>query len=193
MAPDFDSHLVGNLGYRTPAALKALLVDSIEEGHRFRRMLDLGCGTGLAGVALAPFAVERWGVDLSTKMLAQARSRDIYHRLEAAGIDAFLEAAEATFDLIVAADVFVYIGNLKRTFELIRRRLDDGALFLFSTEICDDRDFVLNPTGRYAHAAPYVEAVARGMGLAVLRCARECLRLEHGQVVMGNCFLLRAA
>ncbi len=95
------------------------------------------------------------------------------------------------FDLLVAADVFVYIGNLRRTLALIRRRAEDGALVLFSTEIADAGDFVLNLTGRYAHSAAYIEALARDLGFSVLRRAREPLRLQNDEMVMGNCFVLR--
>lgn len=191
LAGDFDDHLVNILGYRTPAALKAMLFELLGADHRFRRVLDVGCGTGLAGVELAPFAAELWGVDLSRKMLHEARARGIYHRLEASSIEAFLQADDATFDLVVAADVFVYVGNLKRVFELIRRRSAEGAIFLFSTEISEAGDFVLNPTGRYGHAKTYIEALSRETGFAVIRSARQPLRTENEEMVMGNCFLLR--
>jgi len=192
LAGDFDDHLVKILGYRTPAALKAMLFELLGDGHRFGRVLDVGCGTGLAGLEFAPFAAELWGVDLSHKMLEQARARGIYHRLETSSIEAFLQSDDAAFDLVVAADVFVYVGNLKRAFELIRRRSADAALFLFSTEISEAGDFVLNPTGRYGHAKSYIEALARETRFAVIRSARQPLRTENEETVMGNCFLLQA-
>jgi predicted TPR repeat methyltransferase len=193
MAGDFDDHLVRILGYRTPAALKAMLLELLGDDHRFRRVLDVGCGTGLAGVEFAPFSAELWGVDLSRKMLDHASARGIYHRLEASSIEAFLQADDAVFDLVVAADVFVYVGNLKRAFELIRRRSAEGAIFLFSTEITEEADFVLNPTGRYGHAKSYIEELARATGFAVIRFARQPLRTENEEMVMGHCFLLQAA
>jgi predicted TPR repeat methyltransferase len=172
--------------------LKAMLFELLGYDHRFRRVLDVGCGTGLAGVEFAPFAAELWGVDLSRRMLEQARARGIYHKLEASSIDAFLQAEDAAYDLIVAADVFVYIGNLKRAFELIRHRSAEGAIFLFSTEIGEAGDFVLNPTGRYGHAKSYIEALARETGFVVIQSARQPLRTENEEMVMGHCFLLQA-
>ena len=192
LAADFDDYLVKVLGYRTPALLKGMLREVIDPDDRFRRVLDLGCGTGLMGVELAPSADELCGVDLSPKMLDRARARGIYHRLDAAGIDAFLDAVDGTFDLVVAADVFVYIGDLVRTFAGVRRRAEDGALFLFSTEIATAGDFVLNPTGRYGHAKSYVERVATETGFTVVRCTSGPLRMENEEVVVGDCWLLQA-
>lgn len=191
VAEDFDDHLVNALGYRTPATLTRLLSASLGD-RRFGRVLDLGCGTGLAGVELAPTAAELWGVDLSHKMLDQARARGLYHRLEAMSIEEFLEGENAVFDLVVAADVLVYVGNIARCFALVRRRSRPGAYFVFSTEIAEAGDFVLYPTGRYGHARGYVERVASETGFTVIRAAQEPLRMENGLDVMGNCFLLQA-
>jgi predicted TPR repeat methyltransferase len=192
LAEVFDDHLVHLLGYRTPAALRAMLCALLGDAHRFARVLDLGCGTGLAGVQFAPLAAELWGVDLSRKMLDQARARGIYHHLEAASIEAFLAQHDLRFDLIVSADVFVYTGNLARTFAQVRRRSAEGGLFLFSTEITDAADFVLNATGRYGHARSYIEGLARDTGFTVIRCERQVLRSENDQQVLGNLFLLQA-
>ena len=192
LAESFDDWLVHVLDYRTPQALRAMLFDVLDDDHRFRRALDLGCGTGLAGVEIAPAADELWGIDLSRRMLDVARGRGIYQRLEVSDIEAFLERTDATFDLFVAADVFVHIGNLARVFELVSRRAEEGALFLFSTEISDAGDFALNPTGRYAHARRYIEALAGGSRFTILKCDRHPLRTERDAFVIGNCYLLQA-
>lgn len=193
MAETFDDYLVNVLHYRTPSTLKAVLDEIVGPETRFQRLLDLGCGTGLAGAALAGRAGAMWGVDLSRKMLELAKARGIYDKLEAAGMEEFLESAKETFDLVIAADVFVYTGNLARVFELVRGRSEPGALFLFSTEISDGDDYVLNPTGRYGHSRPYIERLAAGADFVVAQCARRSLRREKNEIVMGNYFILQAA
>jgi len=192
LADTFDHDLVDGLGYRTPATLSRMIFGLLGEAHRFGRVLDLGCGTGLSGREFAGRADEIVGVDLSEKMLGKARARGVYHRLEHAGIRAFLEREEATFDLFLAADVFVYTGDLEPTFGLVRRRSAPGACFLFSTELGETGDYVLNPTGRYAHATAYIERIAAAAGFVRLLHERHTVRCERDEPVIGDCFLLRA-
>jgi len=127
-AAKFDHHLTVCLGYRTPTVMLQSVLGaagvasdpSSQSGRQWRRCADLGCGTGLAGVAFRPYVHTGGleGVDLSSGMVAEARKRDgVYDRLDVGDVEAWLAdrtAAGAWFDLIVAADVFVYIGDLSR-------------------------------------------------------------------------------
>lgn len=50
-------------------------IDRLCTGRRFRRVLDLGCGTGKQTVLLAPRAEEVWAIDLSAESLREAEAR----------------------------------------------------------------------------------------------------------------------
>lgn len=188
----FDDHLVQLLAYRAPGELKALLSETVGPDHRFVRGLDLGCGTGLSGVEFAGFVDEMWGVDLSPQMIEKAQGKGVYKRLAAGGMEDFLAHVGTTFDLFIAADVFVYLGELKTIFGRVRQRAEAGALFLFSTEIAREGDYVLNPTGRFAHSKSYIEALAEENHFAFVECVERQLRTDHGKEVIGYCFLLQA-
>ena len=133
-------------------------------------MLDLGCGTGLAGMALQGRAGHLVGVDLSPRMLELAQAKGCYHALHEAEITAWLQAAPAdAFDLVIAADVFIYIGDLDMVFAEVNRVLRAGGQFAFSTELCDGGSYRLQETARYAQSPAYVDDLARRHGLAVRR------------------------
>src|SRR5271163_4949171 len=132
-APRFDKHLTEALGYRGPELIIAAL-DAAAPERRFARALDLGCGTGLAGAALRGRVDRLEGVDLSPAMVAKARALQIYAELECGEIVAHLGRFEAAFDLIVAADVLVYLGDLAPVFAASARALAPGGLFAFTAE-----------------------------------------------------------
>lgn len=153
-AETFDQHLVSGLKYQTPA----LLFDAIA---RFAPpanidVLDLDCGNGLFGPQLRPLAWTLTGIDLLSNMLKKAEQRQLYDHLICRDIAEFLDTQIDAFDLAVAADVFVYIGDLSRMFGGVRGALRDGGLFGFSVEATDEADFVLRTTLRYAHSVAYL-------------------------------------
>lgn len=188
----FDEHLVALLGYRAPRELKSILIEAVGSGHRFVRAIDLGCGTGLSGVEFAPLTDELWGIDLSPRMIEKARDKGVYKRLASGGMADFLEHADTQFDLFIAADVFVYLGDLGPMFARVRQRAEQGALFVFSTEIAGEGDYQLNPTGRFAHSRAYIEGLAGEHQFAVVDCVERHLRTDQGNAVIGNCFLMQA-
>jgi predicted TPR repeat methyltransferase len=189
-AGHFDEHLVDRLGYRTPALLDAAIRKVADIGNA--RVLDLGCGTGLMGQYLRPRASRLVGVDLSARMLDKARERGIYDQLECSGIDAYLATQAASFELVAAADVLVYFGDLAPLFGQVRRALSAGGWFGFSVEASMDADFALRPSNRYAHSLAYLRRLAAAAGFAV--CAEEAapLRTENGAPVDGFLLVLRA-
>ncbi|MFT5682994.1 MAG: putative TPR repeat methyltransferase, partial [Myxococcota bacterium] len=109
-ADSFESHLVSELGYRTPTLLRQLY-DRVGGGS-VRRLVDLGCGTGLSGEAFSDIATELVGVDLSGKMIESARGKGLYKSLHVGEVVSFLTKSTARYELLLAADVLVYIGNL---------------------------------------------------------------------------------
>ena len=183
-AESFDRHLVGELQYQTPGVLVANLKELGE--RRFRHALDLGCGTGLCGPLLKPFVEDLDGLDLSSQMLDRARQLGVYERLVQADVVEYLRATDQRHDLVLAADVFVYIGDLEPVFEGVRRVLEPGGVFCFSAEVpAGETDFELKSSMRYGHAERYLRRLAREHGFAILRMVGHVLRVEGGQPVDG--------
>jgi predicted TPR repeat methyltransferase len=170
-APRFDAHLVGSLGYRGPALLYEAVRDVCERTNRpmhFARALDLGCGTGLAGAAFRGCVDHLEGVDLSEGMIAQARAKGIYDALHVGEIVAQLHAARAhSFDLIVATDVLVYIGDFTPLFRETIPVLTPGGLLALTTETHAGEGYVVGSDSRFTHARSYVLGIAENVGLHV--------------------------
>jgi predicted TPR repeat methyltransferase len=191
-AGHFDRHLVGVLDYRTPELLAALLRahPATESGLA----LDLGCGTGLCAPMLRPQARHLVGVDLSEKMLEKARETGLYDELACADILAWLDEQDEQWDLVLAADVLVYFGELAPLFERVARALRPGGRFAFSVEslgVDSTSGYAITASNRFAHTPDYVSASAAQAGLQVLERRDAVLRKEHGADVAGMLFLLR--
>jgi predicted TPR repeat methyltransferase len=190
-ADGFERHLVEVLGYRAHQELVAPLA-GLEPGG-FDVALDLGCGTGLCGPLLRPMA--RWleGVDLSQPMLDRAASLGVYDRLHAADLVEHLRSRHAgEFDLLLAADVFIYVGALEDAFDAATRVLRNGGLFGFSVEQADDaQQVVLNPQLRYAHSLPYLRRLAAQHGLRELQAMQRPIRQDRSHSVPGLFVYLR--
>ena len=184
-APRFEAHLLTNLGYRGPA----LIIDALDEiaaGRRFPSAVDLGSGAGLMGEALRSRVDHLTGVDLSAAMIAQARERGIYDRLALGEAAAMLRRQPpGAFGLIVAADMLVYVGDLKPLFEATSAALTVGGLFAFSVETHDGDGFRLEATMRFAHSCAYVERTAGEAGLRPLLIWSASARREAGADAPG--------
>ena len=186
----FDEHLQ-DLEYRAPAVLGAILSDSVETGRKFETVLDLGCGTGSVGRAFRDRAECLHGVDLSPGMIVEARKKGIYDRLEVSGIEEFLATTETGYDLFLAADVFIYIGDLAPIFESVRKAANARAYFVFSTEKGEEESYALTPTGRFTHPTAYVENLARQTGFEVIASQAAVIRMQARKPVIGDLFVLR--
>ncbi len=191
-AHNFDDHLVKTLGYRTPELLCAELQRA--QPPTGGEVIDLGCGTGLCGPLLRPLAQRLTGVDLSGLMLAKARELGLYDELVQGDIAAALEGQRQRFDIAVAADVFVYIGDLEAVFAATATALRPGGLFAFSVEACEDEiDFRLGPKRRYAHSLAYLQRLAATHGLAIESSTRCAIRKESDQAVDGLLVVMKRA
>ena len=177
--------------YQTPALLFDAIAPFAPAGNL--DVLDLGCGTGLFGPQLRPLARTLTGIDLSSNMLKKAEQRRLYDHLICGDIAEFLETQSHAFDLAVAADVFVYIGDLSRVFRGVRGALRDGGLFGFSVEATDEGDFVLRTTLRYAHSVPYLEKLARDHRFVLERVEARVIRQEHEVDVNGYLAVMRCS
>lgn len=184
-AARFDDHLVVQLGYRGPELIVAAL-DKVAGARGYARCLDLGCGTGLAGAALRSRVDVLRGVDLSPAMIAMARQKNIYDQLEVGELVAFLNAGEpGSADLIVAADVLMYIGELGAVLAAVSRALAPRGRFVFTLETHAGEGARLGEHLRFAHAPPGVVAQAEKAGLAVRASLEVSMRRETGVDVAG--------
>lgn len=191
MAPRFDALLVDELEYRVPEKLAAA-IERAAPGRRFAHALDLGCGTGLMGAQLRPRVDRLDGVDLSPRMIERARARGVYDELHTAEVHEHLAETTARHDLIVATDVFIYIGDLAPLVAAARDVLAGGGLLAASAEQHDGVDVRLAPTGRYQHSRGYLERLAADHDLEVLAFDPSEARLEAGVFVPGWLFVLSA-
>ena len=188
-APRFEAELTGALGYATPALLAGLLAESGVAPMRTQVVLDLGCGTGLSGVALAPFARRLEGLDLSPRMLAEARRRGIYDALHEADLLDWLPGRPAAFGLVAAADVLNYLGDLGPALAAIAGALVPGGRAVFSVEAGTGAPFALGEAMRYRHDPAHVGALAAAAGLALVAERAATLRTEKGVPVAGALFV----
>jgi predicted TPR repeat methyltransferase len=188
-ADQYDQHVAGVLKYRTPELLSAAIARSMQASDL--DILDLGCGTGLFGALLRTRARTLTGVDISPNMLKIAQRRQIYDSLICGELVDSLRTRSEEFDVAVAADVFVYIGDLSEVFQAVRCRLRPGGFFCFSVEAGDEEDFVLGTNLRYAHSAAYLRKLAKDHGFTLEAIESSVIRHDKGTEVLGHLAVLR--
>ena len=186
-AASFESKLE-RLSYRAPALIAAMIEDAGVEKARRLDVLDAGCGTGLCGPLLAPYARRLVGVDLSEGMLERAKEKLTYDALRMGELTRFLLEHRGQFDLIVSADTLVYFGDLEPVAAAAAGALRSGGLVVFTLEhalgTATNLGYRLEFHGRYAHERPYVERILAAAGLRAF-IAEADLRLESGMPVAG--------
>ena len=191
-APRFEAHLVGDLAYRGPALLRDA-VRAARPGARFAAALDLGCGTGLMGAAIRSHASRLAGADLSAAMIERARARGVYDHLVVADLGAFLAGEpEGSADLVLAADVLVYLGDLAPLVAGVARVLAPGGLFAFTVQARRGDGYALGADLRFAHSDAYLHERAGAAGFR-LRLSEAWARREHGAPVPGRVGLMDRA
>jgi len=184
----FEQSLLEKLEYRVPELLFALCARH-GSATDYGNCLDLGCGTGLAGVVFRPRCSSLTGVDLSEKMVAVAADKGVYNTLATGDVVRFLLDDCQEYDLFVAADVLTYLADLEPLFEAIARRSSPGGRFVFSTEHGTGPGWQVRPTGRFAHHPEYVADVVKKCG-GKIACAEEArLRREGEAWIAGDIYL----
>ena len=196
-APDFEK-VLSDLEYQTPQIIERFLQEIYgQDSQKKYRILDAGCGTGLCGKILKPYArfFSLDGVDLSAKMLAEAKKKKVYNHLFCKDIIEFLAARENHYDLIVSADVFTYFGSLDSLFEAMSKSLKKQGRILFSitANMENDSDYVLHLSGRYKHHQNYVHSLLKKFGFLIEKEELCILRKEALQEVPGYVILVRKA
>ncbi len=187
-AETFDEKL-RSLQYKAPELVARAVERDLGPPRSALRVLDAGCGTGLCGPLLKPYAAHLSGVDLSAGMAARARSRGTYDALVVAELTSHLAAQREAFDLIVSADTLCYFGDLDGVFAAASQALAGGGRFIFTLEDAGDNappgGVRLNPHGRYSHTQDHVRQGLASAGLLVADIASVVLRFEAGEAVAG--------
>jgi predicted TPR repeat methyltransferase len=188
-APKFETALVDDLGYRGPALLfRAVLAAraAIRKPAFFKRAIDLGCGTGLVATAFSREVDHFTGIDLSPRMIERARETGLYAELAVAEmVEGLRGKPDASADLILAADAFVYLADLVPVLCEARRVLAAGGLVAFTVETHGDDGVILGEGLRYAHGADYVRASLEATGLELSRLEELSARNEDNVPVPG--------
>jgi predicted TPR repeat methyltransferase len=185
-AASFDDVLLHRLDYDAPQQLLKVLTPVLGTPGCLYDVLDAGCGTGLCGPLLKPYARTLTGVDLSPGMLSRARTRAAYDRLHEDEITRFLAARDAAFDVIASADTLCYFGDLQRIAQTACRALRAGGWIGFTVERSDDVEtYRIQPHGRYSHARAYVEGALAHAGFEAIHVISAVLRRELGSDVEG--------
>lgn len=194
-ADRFDTALVEKLGYSVPAKLVALLRSLVAPpyGH----VIDLGCGTGLFGAEIRADCHFLEGFDLSENMLTKAAAKGFYDHLARADLSLLIEesgliagAARNRANVVTAADVMIYLGDLEEAFANVRALMHPKGHFAFSVEKADS-GYELRPSVRYAHSRAHVEAVLERHGMHVLAMEETTIRTDGGSPVEGLLFVAR--
>lgn len=191
----FDDVLVEQLDYCVPLLVRQRL-QALELGP-FKRVLDLGCGTGLTGGALRDMAEDITGIDISENMVELAHEKDLYETLFVAeAVDFLDDNEEDAFDLITATDVLPYLGALEPLFFGAADNLSSGGLFVFSSETLPEqtfagRGFMVGPHQRFAHAETYVRERLQATGFALVEMGDITVRMEEGEPIAGHLVIAR--
>ena len=176
-ALNYDQHMQGQLKYSIPNHI-ARALHQLELLH-LNTVLDLGCGTGLTGVTVREYCKQLTGVDIAEKMIEHARKKGIYDKLVQKELIDFLQEDTKFYDLIIAADVLPYFGDLDPLFQHISAHLTQDQYFLFTTEINDENPWQLESSARFSHQPAYVKELTQQNGLTIIKQEKIPARIQN--------------
>jgi len=188
LAATYDAEM-RRFGYRAPKLVADALTRASGPPRSRFVALDAGCGTGLCGLSVRPYARRMTGVDLSSGMLERAKATDVYDELYEAELVAYMESKAEVFDLIIAADTLTFFGALEPVLEAAHGAMRTGGLLIFTLEESPERHarggYRLDPQGRYRHSIRYLRRVLAAAGFAVLSIESATMRVEGRRAVVG--------
>jgi len=194
---NYENDLINNLTYKVPEYFFDIFKKHLIDKEKKFNLLDLGCGTGLIGqkFKIASHKVSKIiGTDLSERMLNLADDKKVYTDLYNEDISESLnnkKIIESNINLITAADVLVYIGDLDEVFYFMKDNFKN-CYFLFS---CEDnnstKDYELKKTGRYQHNKDYLFKILKKYNFNYIFDKQFQLRKNENTPVTGNIFLVK--
>jgi len=190
-AESFDDSLTKQLGYKLPFLMKELILKLDLPKNKFEKVIDLGCGTGLTGKELRDISNNLTGIDISSNMVAKTRELNVYDRLIVGDIVDILSSLKEKYDLFIALDVFIYVGELTKIFKTVKQCCNKNSLFIFSIETQEEDGYSLLKSARYAHSDDYILNSASD-GFNVIDSQEVKLRKEKEGWIDGKIFILQA-
>ena len=191
-AERFDDSLIKQLGYKLPFLMKELILKLDPPRNKFEKVIDLGCGTGLTGKELRDISNNLTGIDISSNMVAKTRELDVYDHLIVGDIVDILSSSNEKYDLFIALDVLVYIGELTKIFKTVRQCCNKNALFIFSIETQEEDGYSLLKSARYAHSDNYILDIASDR-FKIIDSQEVSLRKEKEGWIDGKIFIFQAS
>jgi len=189
-AERFDKSLLDQLHYKLPFLIKEIIIKIDPTRTKFDKVIDLGCGTGLSAAALRGISNNLNGIDISVNMVSKARDLGIYDSLFVGDIVEILSLVKEKYDLFIALDVLIYIGEVESIFNAVKNCCNKKALFIFSIEIQEGDDYSLLKSSRYAHSENYIYNVSSGM-FKVLGSQEVRLRKEGDVWIDGKIYIMQ--
>ncbi len=188
-ADHYNQHMKSTLNYQLPGTMRAFFGKHIQL-QKTLNVLDLGCGTGLSGIAFKDLAKNIIGVDLSLAMLKQAQDLKVYDYLLQANINCSIPGEYKNyFQLIISVEVLSYIGALESLFINVSNTLCTHGWFLFSIEEIINHDYSLQPSGRFAYNNNYIIKCANNSNLTILASETTPLREHLNKSLFGKIYL----
>jgi len=191
-AEKFNDSLLNKLEYNLPFLVNEIILNLSAEREIFDKVIDLGCGTGLSGKGLKALSDNLTGIDLSEKMIAKAKKLNIYDSLIVGDIVEILSSSKTKYDLLIALDVLIYIGEVKALFKAVRSCCNIDAFFIFSVETKIGDGYSLLKTARYSHSEIYIlNAASEDFNL--IESQEIKLRKEKEGWVLGKIYIFQAS
>lgn len=191
-ADHYEPHLLQGLDYQLPTLFwEAMQTVLLKQPAPHWDIIDLGCGTGLCGEPFKSLAKTLTGIDLSPNMLEIAANKQIYSELIDADITIYLQEKIDCYDLMIAGDTLVYIGDLSTLFRLASQALRPTGYFIFNTEITTKSEYTMNQSGRFSHQKTYLESLARQFNFKPIYYQEVITRQQNNEPVAGHLFILQ--
>jgi len=188
-AERFNDSLVQSLQYKLPFMIKDI-IQKVSDKSIYSKTIDLGCGTGLSGRGLREISEHLSGIDISENMISKADDLDIYDNLYAGDIAEVLNSLQENFDLFVALDVLIYVGDVESIFRTVHQYCNNESLFVFSTEIQEEDGYSLLQSSRYSHSDSYIMNQASEK-FVLIKSENIILRKEGSNQINGKIYIFK--